>query len=256
MDLQLAHAHVVVTAAGSGIGRAAAELLAREGAEVLAVSAHAAPRAVRLDTVTIDLLDPAAGELLAEEVARRTDRIDALVTVLGGPQASDRPFAERGDARWQHAFEFNLLSGIRTIRACLPFLERSESASIVHIGSDLARQPDPQFVEYAAMKAAMLSLSKSLSQELGPRIRSNVCSPGPTRTPGLVRDFEDVVGPAWGLDGEAAIDRYVRDVRRMASERLAFPDEVARAVAYLASPASAPITGTELVIDGGTRKAA
>ncbi|WP_336660015.1 SDR family NAD(P)-dependent oxidoreductase [Leucobacter sp. USHLN153] len=255
MDLGLAGEHVVVTAAGSGIGRAIAEFLATEGAEVLAISAHQAPPARRLDTVAIDLLDPDAGEAVAREVAKRTDRIAALITVLGGPDASDKSFAERDDARWQHAFEFNLQSGIRTIRSCLPFLERSECASIVHTGSDLGRQPDPKFIEYAAMKAALLSLSKSLSQELGPRIRSNVCAPGPTRTPGLVRDFTEVVGPAWGVSGEEAMDRYVREERRMASERLALPEEVARAAAFLASPASAPMTGTELVIDGGTRKA-
>lgn len=255
MDLGLDGARILVTAAGGGIGRAIAERLMAEGAHVLAVSKRPSPAQVRLDTVALDLLDHGAEESVRALVAQWCDQLDALVTVLGGPEPSGLPFHDRDDTRWQRAFEFNLLSGIRTIRACLPFLEASSIASIVHIGSDLGRQPDPAFIEYAAMKAALLSLSKSLSVELGPRIRSNVCSPGPTRTPGLVADFEREIAPSWGLGTEEAIDRYVREVRRMPSGRLALPEEVANAAAYLASPASAPMTGTELVIDGGTRSA-
>jgi NAD(P)-dependent dehydrogenase (short-subunit alcohol dehydrogenase family) len=255
MDLELRGKVVVVTAAGGGIGLAICEVLRDEGARVIAASAgHVGIDGV--ESLALDLTAPESTARVISAVKPLGGRLDALVTVLGGPEPGTAGFAERGDERWQRAFEFNLLSGVRLIRAALPFLAAAGQASIVHIGSDLARQPDPLFVEYAAMKSALLSVSKSLSIELGPRIRSNVLSPGPTRTPGLLADFERELAPAWGLTTEQAVDRYVAEVRRMPSGRLARPEEVARAAAFLASPASAPTTGTELVIDGGTRKAA
>jgi NAD(P)-dependent dehydrogenase (short-subunit alcohol dehydrogenase family) len=241
MDLGLTDRVVVVTAAGAGIGRAIARYLSNEGATVVAVSDTFPEPESGMDSLEVDLLDPAAGEQVARSVVGGHGRLDALVTVLGGPEASASAFGDRGDDRWQRAFEFNVLSGVRTIRACLPALVTSPVGTIVHVGSDLGRQPDPAFVEYGAMKAAILSLSKSLSQELGPRVRSNVLSPGPTRTPGLLADFASSVAPAWGVTTEQAIDRYVRDIRRMPSGRLALPEEVARAAAFLVSPISAPM---------------
>ncbi|MFJ3473427.1 SDR family NAD(P)-dependent oxidoreductase [Microbacterium maritypicum] len=255
MDLQLDGCVVVVTAAGGGIGRAICEQLVNEHATVFACSSHP-PTGHGIIPVAVDLMAPDAASRIARLVDDRFGRLDALITVLGGPEPTTAGFAQRQDDRWERAFNFNLLSGIRLIRETLPLLARADEASIVHVGSDLGRQPDPLFIEYAAMKSALLSMSKSLSIELGPRIRSNVLSPGPTRTPGLLADFERELAPAWGVSLDQAIDRYVSEIRQMPSGRLAEPAEVGRAAAFLASRASAPMTGTELVIDGGTRKAA
>jgi NAD(P)-dependent dehydrogenase (short-subunit alcohol dehydrogenase family) len=254
MDLGMQDNVVIVTAAGGGIGSAVCEALLSEGAHVVAAGRGAAS-VDGATAVECDLLDQTAASEIVRRARRAFGRLDAVVAVLGGPEPSTQSFSARDDDRWQRAFEFNLLSSIRLIRESLPYLVESPVASIVHIGSDLARQPDPAFAEYAAMKAAVLSVSKSLSIEYGPRVRSNVLSPGPTRTPGLVSDFETQLAPAWNLNTEAAIDRYITEIRRMPSARLALPDEIARAAAYLVSPASAPMTGTELVIDGGARKA-
>lgn len=251
MDLQMDGKVVIVTASGGGIGHAILEQLVQEGA----VAVGASSRPGDGETIVTDLNDSGSGDFIAKEVRRRYGRLDALVTVLGGPEPSVAGFGARDDRRWQRAFDFNVMSGVRMLRACLPLLAEAPSASIVHIGSDLGRQPDPLFVEYAAMKSALLSISKSLSIELGPRIRSNVLSPGPTRTSGLLRDFEKELAPAWGVTTEEAVEHYVRNIRTMPSRRLGLPEEVARAAAFLASPVSAPMTGTEVVVDGGTRKA-
>ena len=90
---------------------------------------------------------------------------------------------------------------VRASRAAIPHMLQAGSGAIVNVASDLARQPDPRFVDYAAAKAALLSLSKSLSVEFGPAIRVNAVSPGPTRTPGFVQHFFDHVGPATGVNG-------------------------------------------------------
>jgi NAD(P)-dependent dehydrogenase (short-subunit alcohol dehydrogenase family) len=264
MDLQLSDRTIIVTAAAGGIGRAITQALIAEGATVVAADRQMSEASGETPTdrspgammpIELDLLDPSASEQLVAEALASTGRLDAIVAVLGGPNPTNRTFTERSDSDWQDAFELNLLSGVRLVRAAVPALRAIPEASFVFVGSDLARQPDPAFVEYAAMKSALLSLSKSLSKEFGPVIRSNVISPGPTRTPGLEREFAEHVGPARGISGEEAIQQYVREARRMPSGRLALPAEIARAAAFLVSPASAPMTGAELVIDGGTRVA-
>jgi NAD(P)-dependent dehydrogenase (short-subunit alcohol dehydrogenase family) len=133
----------------------------------------------------------------------------------------------------------------------------SDRGSIVSIASDVGRQPAPIFVDYSAAKAAIISLSKSLSIEYAPHgIRSNVVSPGPTRTPGFVDFFRDVVAPAQQLDTEAAIDWFVRDVKRMPTGRLGEPDEVANVILFLSSDLAAQVTGSEYCVNGGVLQSA
>jgi NAD(P)-dependent dehydrogenase (short-subunit alcohol dehydrogenase family) len=255
VDLDLKDRVVVVTAGAGGIGLAVRDALLAEGALVVAADQHA-PTSVpdRAVLLELDLLAPSAMRTLVETAHEHHGRLDAVINVLGGPVPATCPLVERDDDSWQRAFELNLLSAVRLVRHAVPRM--TEGGSLVHIGSDLARQPDPMFAEYAAMKAALLSVSRSLAEELGPHVRSNVLSPGPTRTPGLERHFEQHIGPQQGLSREQAIQRYVTVTRRITSGRLAEPAEIARVAAFLASPLSAPMTGTEVVVDGGTRKAA
>ena len=254
MELGLNGKVVLVTAVAGGIGHAIAEQLSAEGAVVIGVDLDPPQSAPGVTVRRADLLAPGVIDGIVAEMVVDHGHVDGLVAVLGGPSPSSKPFVERTDADWRGAFDLNLLSAVRAARAVLGAMP-VEGGSLVFVGSDLARQPDPAFAEYSAMKAALLSLSKSLSIECGPLVRSNVLSPGPTRTPGLERDFEEHIGPALGLPAEDAIERYVTEIRRMPSGRLALPPEIARAAAFLLSPASAPMTGAELVIDGGSRAA-
>ncbi|HEY4094795.1 MAG TPA: SDR family oxidoreductase [Baekduia sp.] len=246
MKLDLDGAAALVTAAGAGIGLAVARALAAEGARVWAADRDtAALRGLAgVTPLKVDLLAADAGASTVGPVVEAAGRIDILVNCLGGPGGAGG-FLDRDDAAWNATLERNLLATLRITRAAIPPMQEHGRGAIVNVASDLARQPDPRFVDYAAAKAALLSVTKSLSIELGPEIRVNAVSPGPTRTPGLVADF--------GGD-EAAIDHYVQVRRAMPAGRLGTPEEVAAVVVFLASGAAAQVTGSEFCVDGGARR--
>ncbi len=131
---------------------------------------------------------------------------------------------------------------------------RSRRGSPVHVAGEAARFPDTPLVDYAAAKTALLSLSRSLAAEFGPRgIRSNVVSSGPTRTrlwdaPG---GFADQLAAQFSLPVQEAVEHFVRDVRGLPTGRLGTPEEVANVIAYLLSPLAVQVTGAEWAIDGG-----
>jgi NAD(P)-dependent dehydrogenase (short-subunit alcohol dehydrogenase family) len=250
---------VLVTAAGSGIGLATARAFAGEGGVDVALDRDVAALADLggVGAVAVDLLDPAVPAQVADETVARHGRIDVLVNGLGGVFEHRGGFHAITDEEWQRALELNFLSLVRMTRAVIPHMLASGRGSIVSIASDVGRQPTPIFVDYSAAKAAIISLSKSLSIEYASRgIRSNVVSPGPTRTPGFVDFFRDVVAPAQHLDTEAAIDRFVRDIKRMPTGRLGEPDEVANVILFLASDLAAQVTGSEYCVNGGVLQSA
>lgn len=247
---------VVVTAGGSGIGLAIVTALAAAGADLVVGDTDCSRlRDIEgsITAVEADLHRADSAPRLVDEARRRHDGVDALVACLGGPIEPGRSFMERDDADWQLSFEHNLLGAVRATRAVVPAIGDG-GGSLVFIGSGIGREPNPNFVSYAALKAALLNLSKSLSMELAPKIRSNVVSPGPTRTPGLVADLTAMSGATDEAGVDAALADYVKG-HRMAMERLVEPEEIAAGVLFLLSDAASALTGSELVIDCGTRRA-
>jgi NAD(P)-dependent dehydrogenase (short-subunit alcohol dehydrogenase family) len=133
------------------------------------------------------------------------------------------------------------------------------AGSIISIASECARQPDVFFVDYSVTKAMILNLSKSLANEYGPRgIRSNVVSPGPTRTASWDKPggFAESLANEYGLDREAAIEHFAKEVRKLPVGHIGRPENVAAAVAFLASDVSAQVTGAEYTVNGGSYIAA
>jgi NAD(P)-dependent dehydrogenase (short-subunit alcohol dehydrogenase family) len=258
MDLQLNGQVAIVTGASKGIGFAVARTLLAEGMRVVAASRTPVPDLEVLH-VPVDLLQPDAP---AEVVARALEtfgRLDVVVNNAGGPvPGSPLPhagFLGRDDADWRGIFELNLHAVVRLCRAALPVLVEGGGGAIVNVSSANARQPSPFNVEYSAAKAALTNLGQALSEEFAPQgVRVNTVSPGPVVTPwwtdagGAAERFADMVGAS----PQAVMEEVV--TASLSVGRLADPQEIADAVAYLASPRAGSTTGTDLVVDGGLLK--
>jgi NAD(P)-dependent dehydrogenase (short-subunit alcohol dehydrogenase family) len=261
MDLELNGRVAVVTGASKGIGLAIARTLLEEGAHVV-VASRTAPDLDGALHVPVDLMGPDAP---AEVVARAVETyggLDVRVNNAGGPPpGAELPrfgFLDLSDEDWLAMLEFNLLSAVRACRAALPLL-LERGGTIVNVVSSVARQPASMNLDYCAAKAALLNLSKALSEEFGPRgVRVNSVSPGPTLTPWWTDagGAADIVAGWTGNDPEQVVATVAPELMQLTTGRFVQPQEIADAVAYLASPRSASTTGTDLVVDGGLLKTA
>ncbi|MDA0166226.1 SDR family oxidoreductase [Solirubrobacter ginsenosidimutans] len=263
MDLQLNGRVAVVTGASKGIGLAIVRTLLDEGARVVAASRTPLPPLDgELLHVPVDLMDPAAPAEVIARAAEVYGGLDVLVNNLGGPPPGDRlphaGFLSRDDADWQAILEFNLLSTVRACRAALPLLLERGGGSIINVASVVGRQPAPMNLDYGAAKAAMLNLTKGLSEEFGAAgVRVNSVSPGPTLTPWWTDagGAADIVAGWAGTDAGSVVSTLAPAQMQLTTGRFVTPQEIADAVALLASPRSASTTGAEWVVDGGMLKA-
>jgi len=237
---------VLVTGGSSGIGLAAARAFVAEGARVVITGrdAGALERAraslgapaivVANDAGNTDAAGPLARTLAAGDL-----RLDAVFINAGA--AKFAAFPDVDVALWDEIFNTNIKGPYFQVQALLPLL--NPGASIVINGSINARIGMPNTSVYAASKAAVISLAKTLSAELLPRgVRVNVLSPGPVSTP--------IYGKL-GLDA-AALESTAAQIRnQIPLGRFGTPEEIAATVLHLASPDSAYIVGTEIIADGG-----
>jgi NAD(P)-dependent dehydrogenase (short-subunit alcohol dehydrogenase family) len=266
MDLELSGRVAVVTGASKGIGLAVARTLSGEGVRVVAASRRRTPELDALPGevlhVAVDLMDPGAP---AEVIARAVEAyggLDILVNNAGGPPPGDHlphgGFLARTDADWHAMLEFNLLSAVRACRAALPLLVERGGGAIVNVSSGNGRQPAPFNVDYSAAKAAMMVLTKALSEEFGPQgVRVNGVSPGPTMTPWFTDPggAGDILAGMTGAAREDVLTTVAPEMMQLTTGRFAEAQEIADAIAFLASPRSASTTGTELAVDSGFLKA-
>ncbi|NWK47217.1 SDR family oxidoreductase [Ralstonia pickettii] len=237
---------VLVTGGNSGIGLAAAQAFAKEGARVVITGRDAAALetaratlgkdalAIRNETGTVT----AAGDL-ARQLQEAGVRLDAVFINAGMAKFAAVPDVD--EALWDATFNANVKGAFFQVQALLPILNKG--SSIVLNGSINAHIGMPNSSVYAASKAALISLAKTLSGELvGSGIRVNVVSPGPVSTPlygKLGMDADTLSATAAHIQSQIPLGRFGQ------------PAEVASTVLHLSAPESAFIVGTEIIADGG-----
>lgn len=253
-----ANRRALISGGGSGIGRATALLLAQAGARVavtdwdyeaaLAVAAELASAGGEALPLALDVTTEAAWDRATAEVERVWGGLDTVVLSAGIIQSS--PIAETNLADWQRVMAVNLDGVFLGVKHCLPLLRASGGGSIVIVSSASGVKATPGASAYCASKAALRLFARCAALECAQAaegVRVNCVLPGGVETP-LWKE-----APFWANlvaeHGEAGAWQALAASTPL--KRFAHPDEVARAILYLASDAAAYITGTELVIDGG-----
>lgn len=240
---RLAGRRILVTGAASGIGWATAALFAAEGARLalldrdpagLAALRDASPGSVE---AVADVTDPAGVRAAVDGAAERLGGLDGLVNAAG--IASVAGFRDTGPDLWRRIMAVNLDGPYLVCRACLPHLERGPAASIVNVASASGLLPSGANAAYAASKGGLITLTKALAAELGPRVRVNAVCPGTVDTPMVAG-----LGPR-----DAAFEARIRATYALG--RMAEPAEIAAAILFLTAGDSSFVTGAALAVDGG-----
>ena len=240
----------VVTGGASGIGAAVAQRLHDGGARVAildraAVAAPSGTAAEAAETTWLelqaDVSDQTSVSTAVEQVIERWGRLDVLVNNAGiGAQGT---VADGTEEQWQKVLDVNLMGMVRTARAALPHLRSSPAAAIVNVSSIAATAGLPQRALYSASKGAVLALTRAMAADhVREGIRVNCVSPGTANTPWVNRLLDAADDP----EAERAALQA-----RQPHGRLVEPEEVAEAVAYLASPRAGSTSGVTLAVDGG-----
>ena len=236
---------IVVTGGASGIGKATALLLAREGARVFvgdidenggqAVAARAAGEKLAIEFLPLDLSKTDSIEAFTNAVRARVERIDGLVNGAGWDRI--QPFLENPPEMWDQLIQINLLGAIRLTRALLGPMVAAQQGKIVNISSDAGRVGSTGETVYAAAKGGLIAFTKSLARELARyHINVNCVCPGPTDTP-LFQNQPERMREAL--------------TRAIPFRRIARPEEIAEAVMFFLGRRSDYITGQVLSVSGG-----
>ena len=239
----------IVTGGAMGIGFAAAEGLAARGAAVLIAdqgdAETAAARLIqaghRAAGIAVDVADEAQVAAMVARAEQEFGGLDVLVNNAGiFSTLTPQPFEAIDVASWRRVLEVNVIGLFLCCRAVLPAFERRDGGRIVNISSGVAFKGNPGMVHYVASKGAVVSLTRALATELGPRkVLVNSVAPGFTLSDGVLRNDTLLAGV------------QERSIRTRALARDMVPADLVGAIAFFAGPDAGFITGQTLVIDGG-----
>lgn len=249
MDLGLKGLKALITGGTKGIGRHCAEIFAEEGADVAICARDSAGvtetvQALKAKGVTafgrgVDVSDKHALKTWVTDSAAALGGIDMIVANVSALAVAD------DEAAWEAGFAVDMMHSVRLVNAAMPFLEKSKAASITLISSVSGREIDFTGPAYGAFKAALVHYAQGQAMKLAPKgIRANTVSPGNTYFDGGIWQNIEQNNPEL-FAGALALNPM---------GRMATPQEIARGVVFLASPASSFTTGTNLVIDGALTK--
>lgn len=257
MDLGLKGKRALVLAASSGLGRATATELAREGARVVICSrdrarADDAAKAIADETgaevhgLVCDVADEASLRTLFEDTVAALGGLDVLVTNAGGPPPGG--FETTEEEAWDRAYQLTLQSVVRSARLALPHLSQAGGGSILALASSSVVEPIPNLLLSNVFRPAVRALAKHLAEEYaGAGVRVNVLSPGRVRTPRL----DQLDAAKAEKSGREMEEVRAESVAKIPLGRLGDPAEFGRVAAFLCSDAASYVTGTHLLADGG-----
>lgn len=244
MDLELTHKIALVTGASSGIGSATAQVLAEEGADVVVAFRQDRDSAQRTAQgiasqgrqawlCPMDIRSPAAVQAAIQRLKVEVGGLDLLILCAG--QNIVTPLQEITPSEWDQVLSANLSGAFYVVQACLPLLRAG--ASIVTVASVAAHTGAPQHMHYAAAKAGLVNLTKSLARSLAPGVRVNCVAPGITLTP-MGQQTASTLAPDYAET-------------KLLVQRFATPEEIARCIVFVASPVAGFMTGATIDINGG-----
>lgn len=248
MNLGLKNKVAIVLGGSRGLGKACAKTLAMEGVQVVIGSRDEKilkDTALELEketgskilAVPTDVTIPKDLENIVDQTVKKFGRIDILVNNAGGPPAGK--FEVFGDTQWQSAFETNLLSAIRLTRLVIPYMRKTGSGRIINSVSVAVKQPMDNLILSNSIRAGVVGMAKTLSQELAPdNITVNNVCPGLFLTQRIKELYKD----------EEKMEKVIKDIPM---GRLGNPEELASLVVFLASEKASYITGATIQIDGG-----
>jgi 3-oxoacyl-[acyl-carrier protein] reductase len=260
VDLQLKGKTAVIAASSKGLGKAIAEELAREGANLFlcsrdeeSVRSIAAELEetydVRVSGMKVDLSDPADITKWIEHISTNTETIDALVCNSGGPPSGS--FLSFDDEAWEQSFQTNLMSVIRLVRGCYPYMKQ-QGGRVITIASSSVKMPIPGLILSNTFRTGISGLMKTLSMELAAdRILLNTVCPGRVSTDRLL-ELDSAKAQRTGQTLDEIQESMTQEIPL---GRYGTPEEFAVFSAFLLSPKNTYMTGSVFYVDGGMVKA-
>jgi 3-oxoacyl-[acyl-carrier protein] reductase len=260
MDLRIKNKVALVAASSRGLGKAVAFQISREGAKLVICSRNkerlgktrdeiAAETGGVVKAIVADVRDKKQVSMMVEQIIEELGTVEILVSNAGGPPSG--MVDDFGLDDYQDALELNLLSTVNLCYKVIPFMKKQKWGRIINLASVAAKQPIDSLILSNTARAGVLGFSKSLSNQVASYgITVNSICPGYTKTERveeLAKSFEE--------SGKGTVKDFYKNIQKnIPSGRLGTPEEIAQAVAFLASEGAGYITGVALQVDGGYTK--